>query len=134
MSYSQMAEQLGLTYCRGITPIGHYCQLGDHKVGFVVGDTIHYADRSRTKSNTFTFLKLAALAAEPSINDDVPWRRVFRRGRLAREFGAQLGIRVSGYMWNADKAFVLAGVAGQPNTEPMRKLAFDWARRPRRAA
>ena len=41
MSYSQMAEQLGLTYCRGITPIGHYCQLGDHKVGFVVGDTIH---------------------------------------------------------------------------------------------
>lgn len=133
MTYAEMATELGLDWCRGILPTGHYCQGGDHKMGFVTEHTVHFADRRQSKPEVLAFLKLAAVATEPDIDDDVPWRRVFRRGRLVREFSAQLRMRVPGRLWSTDKAFVLASVAGLSNEVPMRKLAFDWARRPRRS-
>jgi hypothetical protein len=132
MMYAEMADVLGLDYCRGRTVVGNLCALGDHREGFTEPGVVHFIDRY-TRSDVHTFLNLAAIAAVPDLVEDAPWRRVFRRGRLAREFAVQFGIRSPARLWSADKAFVLAGVAGLSNEVPWRKEAFDWARRPRRS-
>jgi len=106
MTYTEMAEALGITL------------------------PAHFPDRPVTKADTFAFLKVAAVELDPSINDElVPWRRTYRLCRLARESGEKLGIRLPASYWRIDRASVLAGVAGLPNSVPMRRQAFDWARR-----
>lgn len=132
MSYGTMAQALGLRLCHGILPTGHYCGLNHHLNGQVSYDppTVHFSDRPVTKADTQAFLRLVAQALDPSINDEtVPWRRVYRICRLARETGESIGVRLPARSWSADRAFVLAGVAGLPNSVPLRKQAFDWARR-----
>jgi len=106
MTYPEMAEALGIKL------------------------PLHFPDRPVTKADTLTFLKVAAVELEPSINDEpVAWRRTYRLCRLARESGEKLDIRLPRSYWSADRASVLAGVAGLPNSVPLRKQAFDWARR-----
>ncbi len=130
MTYPQMAQALGLAYCGGILPTGHYCHAGEHALnGSVADDTIHFTDRQVTKSNTLAFLKLAALAMDPEINDDVPWRRVYRIDKGVLNLCRFLGIGLPAHLWRGDKRFVLSSIGGLTNEVPMRKQAFDWARR-----
>lgn len=125
-----MARELGLAYCRGILPTGHYCPRSHRLNGEAAGGTIHFADRQVTKTNTLAFLKLAAMIVDPALADEpVPWRRVYLLNRLVRELGARLRLRIPTRLTKADKAFVLASIAGLSNEVPMRKQAFDWARR-----
>jgi hypothetical protein len=106
MTYTEMAEALGITL------------------------PAHFPERPVTKADTLTFLKVAAIELDPTINDEpVAWRRTYRLCRLARESGERIDIRLPARLWSADRAFVLAGVAGLPNSVPLRKQAFDWARR-----
>lgn len=106
MTYTEMAESLGIR----LPP--------------------HFTERPVAKADTLAFLKVAAVELDPTINDEpVAWRRTYRLCRLARESGEKLAIRLPASYWSADKASVLAGVAGLPNNVPMRKQAFDWARR-----
>jgi hypothetical protein len=106
MTYDEMAESLGIRL------------------------PAHFTTRPITRTDTLAFLKVAAVELDPSIDDEiVPWRRTYRICRLARESGEKLGIRLPASYWSVDRAFVLAGVAGLPNEVPLRKQAFDWARR-----
>ena len=124
-----MAAELGIEYCGGINKRGSYCHAGDHRTGFVVDEVIHFADRPVTKASTYTFLKLVARPRVPDADVMEPWRRVYAIDYWARLAGETLRIRLPAKYWAADKAFVLAGVAGLSNKVPTRKQAFDWARR-----
>ena len=77
------------------------------------------------------FLLLCARASDPSLNaTDVPvWFMVYRANMAAREIGHRLHIRVPSHYHRLDKAVVLAGTAGLSNAIPLRKGAYDWARR-----
>ena len=126
-SYDELAQVLGLTQCRGILPTGHYCHEEHRFEGSAKGGFVHFADRPFTQRNTLDFLRLAITAMDPPLADDLPWRRVYRRHIQLRRLASRFGVHYvpSGI----DRAFVLAGVAGLSNEVPMRKQAFDWARR-----
>jgi len=125
-----MAQQLGVAYCGGITSTGHYCDVRWHgREGSAEGGVVHFSERPPSKYNTYAFLKLVAKVRDPSLADDVPWRRIYRMDKLARQAANELGIRLPRRLFATDRAFVLAGVAGISNDVPMRKQAFDWARR-----
>lgn len=127
-TYAAMAAALGLEYCFGMERWGGYCHL-DHRIGASTPGKVHLADTNPNWAGIFTFLKLAAAAKEPSINDDAPWVRVYRQNMLARSLGHQINIRVPSRILRRDRAFVKASVAGLPNSTPLRKEAYDWARR-----
>jgi hypothetical protein len=129
-TYQSMARDLGLGYCRGINERGQYCHLEHRLNGSVADDVVHFADRPVTRADTFAFLKLAAQVIDPTLRDEaVPWRRVYRMNRLVRDLAHRLHVRLPAHSSRMDRAFVLAGVAGLSNEVPLRKQAFDWARR-----
>lgn len=131
MTYDEMAAALGVTRCRGRTATGHYCTEEHEKEGSVTyqDSTIHFSDRPKRRVNTHAFLRLVARVQEPSIDKDVPWRRVYRLNMAERRLASFLSIPNPNHPASADRAFVLASVAGLKNDVPMRKKAFDWARR-----
>ena len=137
MSWGTMATGLRLSWCRGIRPTGHYCPEGHDLSGTTTPDgVIHFADRPHTRANTLAFLRLAARLIDPTLDaEDVPWRRVYRHYLLVRECARELHIPNPAYPARHDRAFVLAGVAGVSDSVPLRKRAYDWARRgPKRKA
>lgn len=130
MSYERMAQQLGIEWCGGIRPTGHTCYEEHRLNGSVKGRTVHFADRPVTALSTIVFLKLAAQVIDPTLADETaPWRRVYRAHLIVRACSRRLHVRLPARYFGADRAFVLAGVAGLPNSVPMRRQAFDWARR-----
>jgi hypothetical protein len=131
LTFPQMAERLGVGYCRGILPTGHYCRAGEHGLnGFTLDGVVHLAEPPRVdRWDAFVFLRLAAQALDPTINADIPWRRVYRLYRGVQAAAGQFHMSYPPRYWRADKAFVLAGVAGLSNDVPLRKQAFNWARR-----
>jgi len=139
MNYQAMAAALNVTLCRGRTPSGHYCQEQHDKEGSITnhpspkGAVIHFSDRPHhpksANANTLAFLKLVARVQEPSIDMDEPWRRVYRLNQKVRFLARFLKIPNPATPAHADKAFVLASVASLNNDVPMRKQAYNWARR-----
>ena len=131
LTYPGMAERLGIGYCWGMLPSGHYCRAGDHRLnGFAKDGTVHLAEPSSVdRRDAFVFLRLAAQVLDPTVNDDIPWRRQYRLYRGVQAAASLFHMRYPPRYWSADKAFVLAGVAGLSNEVPMRKQAYDWARR-----
>jgi hypothetical protein len=88
------------------------------------------ADVRVTRGGLARFLGLAATALDPTINDEPPWRRVYRRNVASRDVAHRLHVRMPGREhYDFDRSFVLASIASIPNSEPLRKQAFDWARR-----
>ena len=129
-SYPSMAESLGLEFCRGIEKAGFYCTLDHGRWGASEPGRVHMADVRVTKAGLARFLGLAAIALQPELNDEPPWRRVYRRNVASRELAKRLHVRMPGReFYDFDRSFVLASVASLPNSEPLRKQAFDWARR-----
>ena len=131
LTYPRMAERLGIKHCWGMLPTGHYCHAGDHRLnGFVTTNTVHLAEPSSVdRRDAFVFLRLAAQVLDPTVNDDILWRRQYRLYRGVQAAASLFHMRYPPRYWSADKAFVLAGVAGLSNEVPMRKQAYDWARR-----
>jgi hypothetical protein len=128
-SYEGMAAALGVPFCGGILRTGRYCHLEHRHQGAVADGTVHLSARPITRADTTNFLKLAARALDPSLDEDeYLWRRVYRRARAANALGRTLHF-TPGRAWRNEKAFVLASVAGLSNDIPLRKQAFDWARR-----
>ena len=122
-SYSAMARDLGLELCAD-------CPLDHARWGASEPGRIHMADVRVTKAGLARFLGHAAIALDPSINDEVPWRRVYRRNIAARDLARRLHVRMPGREhYDFDRSFVRASVASIPNSEPLRQAAFDWARR-----
>ena len=132
MTYREMAEVLNVTLCRGRKPTGHYCGEQHDKEGSVTPDGVVHFGRSGQalyRNHTLAFLRLVARSQEPDIDTDVPWRRVYRMNMKVRLLASFLHIKNPAHPAHGDRAFVLASVAGIPNSEPLRKEAFDWARR-----
>jgi hypothetical protein len=91
---------------------------------------IHFADRPVTRANVLAFLRLVVRADDDRIDEDpVVWRRVYFLNIRVRALAKTLHIKDPGHPARMDRAFVLASVAGLPNSVPMRKQAYDWARR-----
>jgi len=138
VNYDEMAAALNVTRCRGRTPSGHYCDQQHDKEGSITnypgpdGPVIHFSERPYEQANTLAFLKLVARVQEPSIDMDVPWRRVYRINMKVKFLARFLHIINPAHSARADRAFVLAGVAPLGNDVPMRKQAFDWARTDKR--
>ena len=129
-SYATMADELGLQFCGGVGRTGHYCDLDHGRWGASEAGRVHMADVRVTKAGLARFLGHAAVALDQSLNDEVPWRRVYKRQLAAREIAKRLHVRMPGReYYDFDRSFVLAGLATVPNSEPDRKQAFDWARR-----
>ena len=133
MTYDEMAAALGVTRCRGRTPSGHRCDQQHDLEGSVdkrgAEHGIHFSERPVQRPSTLVFLKLVARVEEPSIDFDTPWRRIYRMNMAVRDLAVRLHIQYPDYQASADRAFVLASVAGMSNAVPMRRQAFDWARR-----
>ena len=122
-TYEQMARDLGLDLCEN-------CRLFDHAVGETEPGRIHYFDLRWSWPGTKQFLRLAAIALDPSLREEEPfWLYLYRLNIAARKVGLRVHLKVPRHFFELDRAFVLAGVAGLTNEVPMRKQAFDWARR-----
>lgn len=132
-SYAEMAQALGIRWCRGISPTGRYChEQHGQSVGAITEGCVHLRDRNPGPSlqTTVVFLTLAARVLDPSIDaETVPWRRAYRLAVARREAARKVGVRLPRRIFDFERAFVLAGTAGLSNDVPLRKQAYDWARR-----
>lgn len=125
---ANIAHTLNIPYCGGIYK-GFRCY-EEHKLnGSVTNGIMHLEDRLVNRYTIASVLKLAARAQDPTLADDVPWRRVYRTSVAVQALAATARVRYSRESFKADRAFVLANVAGMPNEVPLRRQAFDWARR-----
>jgi hypothetical protein len=124
-TYEEMARHLGLFLCRDPA-----CGL-DHSIGSATLGVVHFNDIRFSWPGAKRFTALCAIALDPDIDNDVQplWARVYRINRAASEVGKRIHIRVPRRFTKFDRYVVLAGVAGLSNEVPMRKQAYDWARR-----
>lgn len=131
--YDAMAEALGVTRCRGIESTRRYCPQDHGGPGTVTNDgVVHFSHRPygpTRRADTLAFLKLVARSQEPNLDEDVPWRRIYRLNMKVRFLARFLRIPDPARPARQDRAFVRASVASLPNSEPLRKQAYDWARR-----
>lgn len=127
-TFQQIASDLGVPYCGGINK-GFRCYLEHDLNGSLVDGTIHLRDRQTNRANTLVMLKMVARIRDPSLDSDLPWRRTYRTAVAVRGLAAEIHIRLPRDAFDFDRAFVLAGVAGLPNSVAFRKQAYDWARR-----
>lgn len=122
-TYEEMARDLGLDYC-------DRCRLFDHAEGEAQVGIVHLDDARFSWPTTKRFLRLCAFALDPSLREEEPfWLYLYRLNIAARDVGLRVNLKVPRRFFELDRAFVLAGVAGLTNEVPMRKQAFDWARR-----
>jgi hypothetical protein len=124
-SFAEMAEAMGIRHCRGIDPSGHYCH-EEHRDGGTATDGVVHLVETATRRR---FLYLAAVASEPDLATEPAWRRVYRIAMFQRHWASEFGVRIPVAIRRRDKAFVLASLVDVPASEPLRKEAFDWARR-----
>ena len=130
MTYDDMARTLGIDWCDGRSSDCHMRHVLEGSVSHLTATTIHITDRTPSKSNTLAFLKLVARAEDPGLDvDPAPWRRVYLINVRVRSLARMLHIGNPAHPARMDRAFVLASVAGISNEVPMRKKAYDWARR-----
>jgi hypothetical protein len=129
-SYAAMAREIGLEVCSGVSRSGLYCRTFDHRHGASEQGRIHLVDTRVTKPGLARFLKLAALAQDPTINEAPPWVRTYLLHLASQRVARQLHVRMPPReVYDMDRAFVRASVAGMPNSVALRRRAFDWARR-----
>jgi hypothetical protein len=122
-TYAAMAGDLGLDLCDD-------CRLYDHVFGEAEPGRVHLLDVRFSWPGAKRFLKLCALALDPALRDVEPfWLYLYRLNMASRDAGQRLHLRVPSRYMKLDRMFVLAGVAGLSNEVPMRKQAYDWARR-----
>jgi hypothetical protein len=125
-SYTDLTLSLGLMPCRA-------CDLGIaiHAGGRTTGTTIHFLDKNINRIDNKRYLKLAAMALDPTLTDprEPLWRHIYRTSIAMRGVARTLHILNPRSDMALSRAVVLAGVAGLTNEVPLRKQAYDWARR-----
>ncbi|MEY2668628.1 MAG: hypothetical protein RJA59_1266 [Pseudomonadota bacterium] len=122
-TYEQMARDLGLDYC-------DRCRIFDHQSGEAQVGIVHLNDARFSWPGAKRFLRLCAIALDPTLREEEPfWLYLYRLNIAARDVGVRVHLKVPRRYFRLDRMFVLAGVAGLSNEVPMRKQAFDWARR-----
>jgi len=125
-SYTDLTLSLGLMPCEE-------CDLGAgaHAIGRVTGTTIHFPNMTVSRASNKRYLKLAAMALDPTLTDprEPLWRHIYRTSIAMRGVARALHILIPRSDMALSRAVVLAGVAGQTNEVPLRKQAYDWARR-----
>lgn len=129
--HSDLIRALGIDYCRGIDSRGVYCDrsTADHREGVAEPGRVHLTDRMQTDRRLYQVLKLAAIAEHPEYLDEPPWRRTYLVNLAVRDLARRARVRVPARYLRYDRRFVLAGVAGVPNTERLRRDAYNWARK-----
>ncbi len=130
-TYQQLATELGVRFCFGITPTGLYCEHEHTRQGSWSPGVIHMVDGRVSKPGLARFLRLAAQAQAPQLFEHEPeWRRVYFLHRYSRMLAGRLHVRMPPRaIYDFDRAFVLAATAGMPNSVPYRFQAHEWARR-----
>lgn len=126
-SYRELVTSLGLEYCRGILR-GSYCHR-DHRVGSAEPGVVHYDDHRVTWPGLVRVLKLCVMAGDQTLQQEPPWRRVYLINQQVNGLAARSHLRIPARYREFDRAFVRAGVANISNDTPLRREAFDWARR-----
>lgn len=131
-TYADIAAQVGIERCRGLTLSGHYCHYGDHQKGSletVNGETIvHWADRVRVeRAGVRRFLRLGAIAFFIDEGEARPWARLFRAQALINEWAGTIGMRMPAAATERDRLELKAMLVQVPTDEPLRKEAMDWA-------
>lgn len=129
LTLGQIGEALAVEHCRGTLPSGHCPQAHADGGSATLGVVHMYGPGYLTNVHRLRFLYLAAIALNPDLEFDEPWRRVYRIAMFQRAWALTLRIRMPRGHQSHMKAFVLAGVAGLSNSVPLRKQAYDWARR-----
>jgi len=125
-SYAEMAEALGVRWCAGVGE----CPKWHGSTGSVTEGTVHLAGRRPSLQATIAFLTLAARVLDPSLDQETTmWRRAYRLAVAKRDLARRVHVRLPRRVFDFERAHVLAGVAGLTNEVPLRKQAFDWARR-----
>jgi hypothetical protein len=128
-SYRDLARAVGVRWCDGHNPVtGLRCHK-DHRLGTVTEGTVHLTDRRTSLNATVIFLRLAARVLDPSIDAEVGWRRSYLLAKAVSDLSRKAHVRLPRRVFDFERAFTLAGVAGLTNDVPLRKQAFDWARR-----
>ena len=131
-TYGGLIRELGLTPCHGIGPTGHYCHR-NHNIGEVENGIVHMIDAPLGRwTDIKRFLLLCARAKDSTLwasYDEPVWLKVYRGHIAARAVGKRLRIRVPVEYYVFDKLLVLSGTTSLSNDVPLRKQAFDWARR-----
>jgi hypothetical protein len=126
-SYTDLTLSLGLMPCGACDDLS----IAIHAGGRTTGTTIHFLDKNINRADNRRFLKLAAFGLDPTLTDprEPLWRHIYRTSVAMRGVARTLHIRIPRSDMSLSRAVVLAGVAGLTNEVPLRKQAFDWARR-----
>jgi hypothetical protein len=124
-SYDEMAKTLRVLWCGG-----YFDGTRHGPLGVISNGIIHIDDRPPSLGATVMFLTLAARLIDPTLDEEtVLWRRAHRLALAKRDLARKVHVRLPRSVFDFERAYVLAGVAGLTNEVPGRKRAYDWARR-----
>lgn len=125
--YAEMADILGIDWCDEAAPA---CLARHVDGGSITEGTIHLIESETGVAATVRFLTLAARVLDPSLDEEtVMWRRAHRLVLAKRDLAHRVHVRLPRRVFDFERTYVLAGVAGLTNEVPGRKRAYDWARR-----
>lgn len=125
LSYPLVALELGIRLCTG-----EPCDQRDHEAGAWSWDVVHWRDRRVTKSGLYRFLRLAALALNPGLDQDpVAWRRTYLVHRVIDQYAKHLKVVIPRELTTLERRRVKGQLAVVPTNAPLRQRAMLWARR-----
>lgn len=125
-TYRNLAKQLGLALCPdedgAFIPA---CQWPGWSPGL-----IHWEGGRVTTAGLYRFLLTAAVALDEKLVEVQPeWRRIYLLHQAASRLARQLRVRVPFEQSLLERRRVKALLVGVPSHIPLRKEAFQWARR-----
>lgn len=132
-TYASIAESLGVQLCQGdgaVYPDEQQWTGPDHERGAWNGGVVHWRERRVTPAGLYRFLKLAAFALdEPHIRDVLDWRRTYLVHQAINRLAHKARVRVPAELSTLERRRVKAMLIHVPRSTPLRKEAFQWARR-----
>lgn len=134
MTFPDVAAQLGVTIC-GPNDLCRQSQI-DHDRGeysLTLG-MVHWRERRMTKAGLYRFLRLVALAKHPDMTRTITgvrptWQRTYLIHRQVNVYARMLHVRIPFDLTREARARVKSSVLDVPRRTPLRREAFQWARR-----
>lgn len=140
-SYEEITRQLNIPRCRGITPLGQYCQF-DHAEGEVFENKVHWGSEHRpTRAGIRRYLALEAWRRAEGDWTKAPHVRVWEVDYaalrmipvLAREIKVQLPHKLGDLDRAQLRAWLVKAPPSKKRSEAMRWLADQRSGGARRA-
>ena len=125
-TYTSVAKQLGIPWCRGIKANGQRC-FGGHRPGFIYDGQVHFADRRESRAGIRRFLYLGATLAVAEVEPG--WRRYYRANRLVTDWIKVIRVEMPRSTTAPYKTQMKAMLAGVEPGDPVREEAWLWASR-----